>query len=160
MENFTMTRDDVYQILIKSTEFTESNSWTRFNNYLIVVSLLVLSWIQLFTKNIDKQNDAIEMVLYMICLMGIFLGIIWAVLGWRGRKWNYDFLNMGKALENTYTDTEWPKDTPRLFRENVDLRDKGFSKCIASRFILVAVPLLFSLIFAVMLWLSVKRWPG
>lgn len=140
---------EVYSALVQLSIHAENISWSRFNNYLMVNSILVLSWATIFTWS--PQLDLVQplkIVLVMICLVGYLSGIFWAALGVRGRRFHSEYMKLGRKLEVVEAIAVKP------FTISVRLRDGMEFPWAGSTYVLVIGPLVFSILYLIMLGTS------
>jgi hypothetical protein len=85
--------------------------------------------------------------------LGIVLSPPWAALGYRGREFLKKYISTGQTLETQAgTPSTEPPTTPLAL--SAYLRDKLLFGWLASRTILVGLPLLFTALYAVFLAVS------
>ena len=133
---------------------SENLSWGRFQNHLIINSILVVAWATLFH---DKDAHLwVRWVMTAIAIPGILTGIAWADLGKRTRQYLDLYKAKARAIEEHHDKKDWWEDgipiTDRPFQIKVEPR------CFtSSTFLLFWTPLLFSLMNFVLLlatWLA------
>ena len=142
---------DSYRELVIHSEVI---SWGRFQNLLIINSILVVAWATLFHDN-DAHSWG-RLVMTAITIPGILTGIAWADLGKRSRQYLDLYKAKLKAIEEHHDKKDWWEDgipiTDRPFQ--VEVATCRFS---SSTFLLFWTPLLFSLMNLVLLlatWLG------
>jgi hypothetical protein len=72
----------------------EANSWSRFNNFLVFTSILMLAWAAIFTVTSELKRD---IVLVAISLFGFVSAVAWSLLGFNSRR--YQTFYMGQARD-------------------------------------------------------------
>jgi hypothetical protein len=78
--------EDIWQAVSQASAFVrhaETIAQTRFNNYLVADSLLLLAWATLFA---GQQRDGSGRVLVVLAALSAVLGFFWVVLGTRQEK--------------------------------------------------------------------------
>lgn len=133
---------------------SENISWGRFQNLLLINSILVVAWAMLFH---DKDAHRwVQFVMTAITTPGILTGIAWAGLGKRSRQYLDAYKAKLTAIEVHYDKTQW-------WESDIEITDRPFQIDIApcrftsSRFLLFWTPLLFAAVNAVLLlatWLG------
>jgi hypothetical protein len=129
---------DVYAVLTQMIVQLENISWSRFYNFLMGSSILVLSWATLYVSG--PKSPYTTSVLLLLCLIGILSGPIWAKLGKRARQQLEVLFQMTRGLEAN--PAAWEQDvrpSDRPFSAVANLRDDAvwYSK---NPFVLQAFP--------------------
>ena len=142
---------DSYRELVIHSEYT---SWGRFQNLLIINSILVVAWATLFH---DKDAHSwVRLVMTAITIPGILTGVAWADLGKRGRQYLDLYKAKLEAIEEHHDKKDW-------WEDGIPITDRPFQVKVAtcrfssSTFLLFWTPLLFSLMNFVLLlatWLG------
>ncbi len=135
------TASDVWGTLTALVIHSEQVRWMRVNTLLVVDSIFVAVWAGVFVGTECFDGKAI--LLAAICLPGILLGIPFACLGWRSSQYMDDFHKLAEGM-NT------PEGTPHPFcRSEARRRSvrRGFGRVTSSRSLVVALPLMFVLLF-------------
>lgn len=145
----------VYSALVQLVIHAESITWNRFYNFLMANSILVLAWAVIYVSR--SYSPIVTITLLSICILGGLSGPFWAGLGFRGRKFLDVYVKLASNIE---ADTSlWP---------NTILQYKPFSKTrdlirslpcgwSGSRYILVAAPLAFMILYIVLTVASLTR---
>lgn len=143
---------EVYSAFVQLVMHAESTSWNRFYNYLMATTILILSWATLFTNDPDKTSPKI--ILISICLIGIISGVLWAALGYRGRRFLNEYSNAGANIERN--SELWQGELQNLAPLTLsrELRDRLPFRYAGSLYLLTGVPMVFSLLFVIMLIIS------
>ncbi len=121
---------------------SENLSWSRFQNLLIINSILVVAWATLF----DAKHAHLwaKVVMTAISVLGILTGVTWADLGKRGRQYLDLYKVKLRAIEEHHDKKDWWEDgipiTDRPFQ--IEVATCRFS---SSTFLLFWTPLLFAL---------------
>jgi hypothetical protein len=139
---------DVYAVLVQEGIHTESITWSRFSNYLLFSSVLIVAWATMWASNEVGRNGK---VLVGLCLLGLISGGYWAVLGYRGRKMLDAIEKMARDLERN--DELWPESL-RAFRQTdmlLGLRDNLPGRWAGSFWIHMLTPMAISVLYLVML---------
>lgn len=142
--------DSYRELVIQS----ENISWGRFQNLLIINSILVVAWA---TRVGEKDAHSwVRLVMTAITIPGILTGFAWADLGKRSRQYLDLYKAKLKAIEEHHDKKDWWEDgipiTDRPFQ--VEVITCRFS---SSTFLLFWTPLLFSVMNLVLLlatWLG------
>ena len=139
----TIGKGDIYKIYNDLVVHSETISWNRFANFLVISSILVLSWVTVFSK-IDHSLWS-KIVMSGISVFGILAGLVGADLGARGRTYLDQYKNKAIAIETHCDKQGW-------WEEGIEITDRPFQVNIApklwssSQALLVWVPVLFSLL--------------
>ena len=136
---------------------SEKISWGRFQNLLLINSILVVAWAILFHDFHDKDAHIwARLVLTAITIPGILTGVAWADLGKRSRQYLDLYKAKLQAIEEHHDKEDW-------WEDGIPITDRPFQITVAtcrfssSTFLLFWTPLLFSLLnFALLLatWLG------
>jgi len=153
----------------------EEVTWNRFYNFSMANSILILAWATFYASGINEHDLVITAA---ICVLGVCSSVLWAGLGLRGRQYVDLYVVIGRQIESRTIDTECSKNGPergpwpavdgtvhsRLFHNITTTRDEHgplFPKLSSwvsdrrpgwfsgSRFILVAAPLGFAVLYFV-----------
>jgi hypothetical protein len=145
----------------------EQVSWNRFYSLLTGNAILILAWASLI--NVDSIR--VKVGLTCVCALGVLMGIIWAILGHRGRRFLAYYMHWGKRVETEPKYVPKPLELSERLRDRVEKLGDGndpqfavkksvceyiYNLC-GSRMILILMPILFSLLFSVMLIIT---WVG
>jgi len=149
-----MTAKELYPSLVQMIIHAENITWSRFYNFLMFSTILVLSWATLWTAANAPESRPI--VLVAICILGGLSGIFWAALGYRGRAFLSEYMNMAKEFEAD--SAVWAKDLEkyRQATKALMLRDSLCYSWAGSRVLLIGGPLAFTALYVVMLVVSCK----
>lgn len=144
--DFKIKAEQIYQTLVNLVMHSEQTRWTRLNTFLVVASIFVAAWAGIFagTNNFEFK----PLLLFVLCCSGFVLSLTWACLGWRSSQYMDDFHDIAHHMENKFA-AEIPK--PLHVSEN---RRKGVKKGItrytSSKWLVMAVPALFAVLFIVL----------
>jgi hypothetical protein len=129
---------------------SENISWSRFNNLLVINSILVVAWATLFSQG---TSISAQVVMTAISFLGIFTGIAWGDLGKRSRRYIDRYKEKLRAIEEHHDKAGWwENDIP------IPITDRPFQiqvapKCFSSStFLLIWTPRFFALMNAVLLF--------
>ena len=128
-----ITAKEIHASLMQLFMNAENVSWSRFNNFLLFNSILVLSWATIVAPGTGKQYI---IVLSAICFLGIVSGVCWSFLGYRGRFIQKEYLGMAIKLESEelfWPDNlkEWkPATKTKELLESLHCSNAGSSKVI------------------------------
>jgi len=149
-----MTAKELYPSLVQMIIHAENITWNRFYNFLMFNTILVLSWATLWTAASSSQSRLV--VLIAICILGSISGIFWAALGYRGRAFLSEYMNIAKELEAD--PAVWAEDLEkyRQVTKALTLRDSLCYSWAGSRVLLIGGPLTFTVLYVVMLVVSLK----
>jgi hypothetical protein len=152
MEEESMTPKELYPSLVQMIINAENITWNRFYNFLMFNTILVLSWATLWTAASAPHSRPV--VLVAICILGSLSGIFWAALGYRGRAFISEFMNMAKEFEAD--SAVWSKDLEkyRQATKAIELRDSLGYSWAGSRVLLIGGPLAFTVLYGVLLVIS------
>ena len=139
----TIKADQVYQTLVSLVEHSEQVRWTRLNTFLVVASIFLAAWAGIFagTNNFEFKS----WLLFALCCPGFVLGVMWACLGWRSSQYMDDFHDTAHKMEATFNGQ-----LPKPFHVSESRRKglkKGISRYTSSKWLVMAVPALFTLLF-------------
>lgn len=140
---------DKYSSIVQLVIHAENISWNRFNNFLVAATVLVIAWATIYPTAPD--SCAARFIQYFICLLGILGGIAWAFLGCRSRDYLEMYLKLGEEIEKGEGESEI-----KPFQKTKEIRS-NHCKYFSSRFLLMAVPIVFSVLYLAMLvvtWLK------
>ncbi|MBN2131384.1 MAG: hypothetical protein JW741_17920 [Sedimentisphaerales bacterium] len=144
-----MTPSQTYQTYIQLIIHAESISWTRFNNFLLVGSVLVLAWVALFVS--DKSSLwAAKVAMLLISGVGVLSGIAWAGLGKRGRKYVDDYKKEAQRIEK---DNVWWEKRDQEIKRPMGL-DQGKGTWETSTFLVTCGPALFATLCCILFAIS------
>jgi hypothetical protein len=143
---------DRYAAVVQLIVVTENTSWNRFYNFLVFASVLVLAWTAIYTQaNPPGFATAIKVLLSVV---GFLSGLAWAGLGWRGRELLKKFVDLGKQLEEKGEAADaGHKVSP--CKTAAEQRDNMMFWMVGSYYLLIGVPLLCSILFAVLFFATV-----
>ncbi|MFX0201314.1 MAG: hypothetical protein ACFFCW_34790 [Candidatus Hodarchaeota archaeon] len=133
----------IYEMLSTLMMYSEQVRWTRFNNLLVVNSILIVAWAAIFAGTSPFSYKAL--LLSLLCLPGVIFGILWSFLGRRSSKYLDDFHKMAEKLEKGF-----PKHKIKPFHKSEETRETvrtGFMKLTSSKWIVTWIPIAFSLLF-------------
>jgi hypothetical protein len=150
-----ITNNDLYAVLTQMIVQLENISWSRFYNFLMGSSILVLAWTTLYVSS--ATGPYAKSVLVLLCLIGVVSGPIWAKVGKRARQQLEIFFQMACRLEANAT--AWESDVQvsnRPFSAIASVRDDAvwYSR---NAFVLQAVPWAFSVLNAAMMVATLCR---
>ena len=148
-----MTAKELYPTLVQLIIHAESVSWNRFYNFLVFSSILVLAWAAVWVSDVPQLKP---LILAAISLLGAVSGVFWAALGYRGRTFLFEYVKMASEIEADFT--VWANDIEKYkpATRSVELRDSLRYGWAGSRVILVAGPLAFSVLYVIMLVVSLR----
>jgi hypothetical protein len=145
---------EVYLALVDLVTNAESVTWNRFYTFLTASSILILAWTTVFVSQID-QIIIRNLVLGSICILGAIISLAWAALGVRGRGFLFDFGRLGKEMEAVEEIWPIPLQNAKPLTRAAEIRDTATFRWAGSFYLLVFVPLLFALLYAVFLAVSI-----
>jgi len=142
--------EGMYSCVAQFLMHAENTSWNRFYNFLMVNSILVLAWATLYNPlDLTPQRDV---VLTAICILGGVSCVFWAGLGYRGRQFVNLFVEIGQLEPATPKPPATLDSWPGLFKL-IDYKIHSYSHSWAgSYYILTFGPLVFMVLYAVLLW--------
>ena len=113
------TPDDIWQAVNLASTFVrhaETIAQTRFNNFLVADSLLLLAWATLFA---GQRPEGSRVALYTLAGLSAVLSFFWIILGTRQRKFFELHSTHLVTLERSLPRSSW------IGRPMEDLRDGG-----------------------------------
>ena len=93
-------KSDVYQVLTSLVMHSEQIRWARLNTFLVLSSLFVAAWVGVLAGTNDFPCKAF--LLFVLCLSGVFLGVLWSRLGWRSSQYMDDFHDNAHKMEEEF----------------------------------------------------------
>jgi hypothetical protein len=143
---------ELYPSLVQMITHAENITWNRFNNFLMFNSILVLSWATVWEGQCKSPT-----FLVIICVLGIFGGVFWAALGYRGRKYLDAYLDMAEELETTSPLWKNSNEKYKLATKTKELhKSLHCSSWAGSKVLLTCGPLAFTALYSIMLCESVQ----
>lgn len=148
----TIDKSNVYTSYRDLVIHSENISWSRFGNFLIISSILVLAWATLYRAN--PRDLPLNIVMTAISVIGFLAGIVWSDLGHRGRSYLDQYKAKAKAIEEHPDKQDW-------WEQGIPITDRPFQIQLTPKFyssstiLLIGTPLLFSLLH---LFLLVVTW--
>ena len=133
----------IYNLLTSLVMHSEHVRWTRLNTFLVVASIFLAAWAGIFAGTDDFPYK--DYLLFALCIPGIFLGILWAVLGWRSSQYMDDFHDSAHKMEEAF-DGMLPKPLHLSEKRRKGVR-KSMSRYTSSKWLVTAVPLIFTALF-------------
>ena len=91
-----ISRKDVYQIYLRFQHDTEVITWNRFYIFLVFNSILAVSWAASWPST---GRDVPGGIYYTLAAIGMLSGLIWAALGYRGRKFVEKYADQASQME-------------------------------------------------------------
>jgi len=146
MDNSTKSKIDdthIYSLLTSLVMHSEQLRWTRLNTFLVVGSIFLAAWAGIFAG-----TDAFpykQYLLFALCIPGIFLGILWAVLGWRSSQYMDDFHDSAHEME-IFFDKQLPKPLHLSEERRKGVR-RRLTRYTSSKWLVTAVPIIFTVLF-------------
>ena len=122
---------------------SEQLRWTRLNTFLVVASIFLAAWAGIFAGTGSFPYK--QYLLFALCLPGIFLGILWAVLGWRSSQYTDDFHDSAHEMEIFFNE-QLPKPLHLSEERRKGVR-KGMTRYTSSKWLVTAVPIIFTILF-------------
>lgn len=109
---------DVYDIYCRLVIHSESISWQRFHNFLVINSILILAWATLFKDDATPSKIA-KLVMTGIPFIGMLTTLAWAGLGDRGRKYLDAYKEKAKRIEQDCDKQKW-------WEDGIEITDRPF----------------------------------
>jgi len=123
--------------------------WTLLYNFLMASTILLLAWATLFAPLSSAPSR--KFVLVLLCVAGLALSIVWVGLGLRGCKFVDGYFKLGLRLEELIGDTGlFPFHSAQRTRDRI----KRPVSMAQTETALVVVPLLFGIVYVILLLLS------
>ena len=144
-------QDKAYNAFVQLVMHAENISWNRFYNYLMAMTFLILAWATIYVA--DSDLPMIKVILISISILGFLSGLFWAALGYRGRCFLFEYAKKGSEIEKDTT--IWSENNFKPLTYSIELRDNLPFGFFGSRFILVTVPILISILYAILFFASV-----
>jgi len=140
----------IYAALVNLVGQAESVSWARFNNFLVFNSILLLAWATLVA---GQDFPVRNIVLKLICFVGMGGGILWSVLGYRGRSFHNLYVLKAKDFEEKFVKGGIAGDV-LPFIATQEHRDKlGLSNVASSFALLICLPFFGAVLYAFLAWI-------
>jgi hypothetical protein len=130
-----ISQEEFYSAAVQLVVHAERISWDRLYYYLVAATVLILAWVQVYSKGTSKD----EIVLLLIALFGMLISLWWAPFGSRGRRYLYTFIDYANWLD---TQQKGPLSIGRPTAFSI--LEKGSKSSI----ILVVLPLIFAWLFS------------
>ncbi len=140
----------IYQIANDQWAHAEQLRWTVLYNFLVANTILLLGWVAVFAINTSSYRKTGTLVVF--CVTGLCVSLGWLALGIRASRFVRDH-----AIKATELEAALPPDW-RLFgaTEEYRRRLKGFHAWNTTRHAVKLVPLVFLILYLVLLWLSLR----
>ena len=148
----TIDKSVVYTSYRDLVIHSENISWSRFGNFLIISSILVLAWATLY--KVSPRELPLKIIMTAITGIGTLAGVAWSDLGNRGRSYLDQYKAKAKVIEDHADKQDW-------WEQGIPITDRPFQVQVTSKFyssstiLLFGTPLLFSLLH---LFLLVITW--
>ncbi len=144
-----LTDQHTYAVMATLQTYSEQARWARLNTFLVLESLLFAGWTTMNLRGGEIAGKDVLLILFS--LLGICLGIVWSILGYRTSRYH-------NALQEFAAELEKKSNVDGPFRVIKRIRDfgpKSGGAFSSANWIVVWVPILLALLFLVALWLSV-----
>lgn len=145
--------NDVYESYRELVIQSENVSWHRFENFLLINSILVLAWATIFVEmncSLKEIITSAKIVMTTISIFGAISGIAWSNLEQRSRSYLNQYRDKAKAIEEHYDKENWWEVgipiTDRPFQ--IHLTPKWYS---SSTILLTRIPVIFSVIHLILI---------
>jgi len=146
----SVTVSDVYQVLTSLVMHSEQVRWARLNTFLVLSSLFVAAWVGLFAATDAFSGKS--GLLFVLCIPGALLGVLWARLGWRSSEYMDDFHDSAyKAEDQFLPNVPKPFHLSEARRKNVR---EGMERFTSSKWLVTTIPLVFVGLFLILAVLS------
>jgi hypothetical protein len=93
-----VTQKEVYPSLINLIIHAETISWSRFYNFLVFNTILILAWATIYVK--APPPYLAGYVMAVLCFLGALSSIFWFGLGVRGREFLQNYIDLAKNFES------------------------------------------------------------
>jgi hypothetical protein len=93
-----VTQREVHLSLINLIIHAETISWSRFYNFLMFNTILILAWATIYVK--APPPYLAGYVMAILCVLGALSGIFWFGLGVRGREFLENYIDLAKKFES------------------------------------------------------------
>jgi hypothetical protein len=160
-EAVIMEAKELYPSLIQMIIQAENITWSRFNNFLMFNTILVLAWSTIYAADPSLQHSQ-KWPLGAFCLIGVLSGVSWAFLGYRGRAYLKKYLEIAEAFENDHHvwGNELNKEDYKLAKTTsaltVELNNCVCLKLGSSKCLLTIIPAAFSILYLFLIYVSFK----
>lgn len=134
-------KSSVYSATTSLAIYSEQARWARLNNYLVVNSILLVAWATIFENEITAHR---AYVLIVLCLPGIILGILWAVLGHRSSQYLDAMHEVAEKLELSVPLGPFKE----LAALRAVVRKRG--KLTSSKILVTWIPIVFSCLYVIL----------
>jgi hypothetical protein len=150
-----LSPSNAYSAFVNLVMHSEVISWNRFYNYLMAMTFLILAWATLYVQ--PSVTPTLKTILVSISILGALSGLLWAALGYRGRRFLDEFAKAGSSIEND--SAMWPSelDNYKPLTSSRALRDQIRFRYSGSMFLLTCVPLLISVLYLILFCASINR---
>jgi hypothetical protein len=120
---------------------------TALYNYLMASTILLLAWGTIFATNIFPRSR--HDILNVLALAGVVISLAWAAYGARANKYVIECEKMALNYEKTFLNPDtWPFHQRRAIRGSLPCP----ASCASSTYIIPGVPILFCIVFIVLLF--------
>ena len=130
----------------------EQMRWTILYNFLVGNTILLLAWATLYATLLSHPGSlGLRIVLIGSCFVGICGGVVWTFLEHRANGFSEQYFKTGLDLERLLLNEQTDVTGPFLATE----QHRAHGGPIKTHVIVVAVPIVFSTIYLVLLIVSI-----
>jgi hypothetical protein len=154
-EKLMVSTKEIYSGLVQLTIHAETITWNRFNNFLVGNTILVLAWATIFAS--DNFLNGKTFILAALCILGAISGPFWAALGERGRKFLDEYIDLAVEIEKSkyFPNQLYKYKQFTITKNKIHTLPYGWA---GSRYILRVWPLIFTLLYIVLLIVSLRAY--
>lgn len=144
-------RRALYQAAGQHWAHSEQIRWTLLYNYLMASTILLLAWAAVFAAG--STAAARKTMLVLLAIAGVVISALWFGLAARANSFVQAYAKLSLELENIISCGE----ITGPFRLRDTHKPEGLGNWVQTWFVLRAVPLIFALLYTVLVWISVYR---
>lgn len=146
---------DIYYSYVQLAMHAETTSWNRFYNYLMAMTFLILAWVTLYVQG--PNSCTVTLILVSVCVIGFGCGLLWAAIGYRGRRFMAEYTTAGSKIEEEGSLWDSESVSYKPLSQIKNLRDSLPFRYAGSFFLLIGVPLAFTVLYSILLVASITR---
>lgn len=143
----------LYQAAGQHWAHAEQIRWTLLYNYLMASTILLLAWAAVLAAGSPAAIRKPTLVL--LAFAGVVISVLWVGLAARANSYVRAYAKLSLNLEDGISAGNLLD--PFRLRETHKLSIQGLAKWVPTWVVLRAVPLVFAVLYAVLVWLSVYR---
>ena len=129
---------------------SEQIRWTLLSNFLTANSILLVAWATIYVADGRPRPWARTCVLVAFASAGLFLSLVWVGIVLRSGKFVKMYIDFGCKVEGQMQPDPGPFTSAEILRSNI----KGLAKIARSSRVLLAVPIVFALLYLFLICVS------